>query len=186
MNRAMPTARSVATDAASAEQLGQVDLQVTGIGPAARPRERRCPGAGRTSPLAPCGSREAKALSTPRKCSIRSGARCRGASSRTAMCSARGDRPPDRLLRPRLDLARPPQPLQRHRPERVQQHGLAHPAQPGEHHAAFRPAAGYPFQHHLELAELTVAAGQFGRALASSGRIRIPDRVHGIGAYGRV
>ena len=89
-----------------------------------------------------------------------------------------GDRPPDRLLRPRLDLARPPQPLQCHRAERIQQHGLADPAQPGKHHAAFRAAARYPFQHHFELAKLTVAPGQFGGPLASPGRIGIPNGVH--------
>jgi hypothetical protein len=97
-----------------------------------------------------------------------------------------GDRPPDRLLRPRLDLPGSPEPLECHGPERIQQHGLADPAQSGEHHAAFRAAAGYPFQHHFELGKLTVAAGQFGGALASPGRIRIPDGVHGIEAYGAV
>ena len=64
------------------------------------------------------------------------------------------------------------------RPERVQQHGLAHPAQPGQHHAALRPAAGDPLQHHLELAELAVPPGEFGRPLPGAGRVRVPHRIH--------
>ena len=39
-------------------------------------------------PFGAFGSRAANAFRTPRKYSTRSGARCRGASSRTAMCSA--------------------------------------------------------------------------------------------------
>ena len=39
-------------------------------------------------PLGALVSRAANAFRTPRKWSIRSGARCRGASSRTAMCRA--------------------------------------------------------------------------------------------------
>ena len=39
-------------------------------------------------------------------------------------------------------------------------------------------AAGYPLQHHFELAKLAVTARQFRRPLACAGRIRIPDRVH--------
>ena len=64
--------------------------------------------------------------------------------------------PPDRLVRPRLELAGAPEPLHRHRPERVEQHGLAHSAQPGQHHAALGAAASHPLEHDLELADLAV------------------------------
>jgi hypothetical protein len=73
--------------------------------------------------------------------------------------------------------------LHRHRAERIQQHGLADATQPRKNHAAFRPPAGDAFKHHLELADLAIAAREFRRALASSWGIRIANRVHGIGAY---
>ena len=95
-----------------------------------------------------------------------------------------GDRPPDGLLWAGLDFARAPQPLQCLRPERVQQHCLADTTQPGEHHAALRPAACDPLKHHVELAKFPVPPGEFGRPLTGTWRIRISYRVHGIGAYG--
>jgi hypothetical protein len=175
----------VATDAASAEQLGQVDLQVTGVGAApdrrhvdAQVRGERALGGLRVAGGE--GLEHAEELLDP----VRRPVPRRQFPDRHVQ-GAR-DRPADRLLRPRLDLAGAPQPLQRHGPERVQQDGLAHPAQPGQHHAALRPAAGDPFQHDLELAELTVSAGQLGRALPGAGRVRVPHRVHSIGAYDRI
>ena len=93
------------------------------------------------------------------------------------------DRAPDRLLGPRLDLPGAPQPLHRHRPERVEQHGLADAAQARQHHAAFGPPARHAFQDDLELADLTIAPGQLRRPLASAGGIRVPYRVHSIGLY---
>ena len=60
---------------------------------------------------------------------------------------------------------------------------LADAAKTGEHHAPFRPPAGYPLQHDLELADLPVAPGQFGRPLPRAGGIRIAHRIHGIGLY---
>jgi hypothetical protein len=89
------------------------------------------------------------------------------------------DRAPDRLVRPGFDLAGAPQPLQGHRPERVQQHGLAHAAQPGQHHAPLRAAVGNPLEDHLELADLAVAPGEFGRSLPRAGGIRVTHRIHG-------
>ena len=72
----------------------------------------------------------------------------------------RGYRPADRLLGPGLDFAGAPQPLHGHGAESVQQHGLAYAAQPGQHHAAFGPAAGDALEDDLELADLTIAAGE--------------------------
>ena len=94
-----------------------------------------------------------------------------------------GDRPAQRLVRPGLDLAGAPEPADRLRAQRVEQHRLADAAQPGEHQAALGPAAGDPFQHDVEDVQLAVAAGQLGRALAGAGRVRVADRIHAIGPY---
>ncbi len=88
MNRAMPTLRSAATDAASANN------SVRSISRSPESARPRAAGTSMPScmvtdvPFGALGSRSANALSTDRKYSIRSGARCRGASSRTAMCRA--------------------------------------------------------------------------------------------------
>ena len=97
-----------------------------------------------------------------------------------------GDRAPDRLLGPGLDLAGPPQSLQCHRPERVQQHRLADPAQPGEHHAALRAAAGHALEHDFKLPDFPVAAGQLRWPLTGSGSVGVAHRVHVIGLYGQI
>jgi len=87
-NKAIPTPRSAATEAASANN----SVRSTSRSPeSARPRwaGTSMPSPTVTElPLGAFGSWIAKALRTPRKYSTRSGARCRGASSRTAMCSA--------------------------------------------------------------------------------------------------
>ena len=94
-----------------------------------------------------------------------------------------GNRPPDRLIRPGLDLAGTPEPLHRHRPERVEQHGLADAAQPGQDHAALGAAARDPLEHDLKLPDLTVTAGQLRRPLPGTRGIGIAYGIHGIGAY---
>jgi hypothetical protein len=96
------------------------------------------------------------------------------------------DRPADRLIRPGLDLPSPPQALDRHRPERIQQHSLAYAAQPGQDHAAFWPATGNALEHDLELSELPVPPGKLRGALAGSRRVRISHWIHGIAAYGAI
>src|SRR5262249_22162542 len=88
------------------------------------------------------------------------------------------DREPHALLGPGFDLAGAPGAFRRHPPQRLQPHRLADAAQPAEYQAALRPAGGDPLEHDLELAYLGVAAGQFRRPLAGTGRVRIPDRVH--------
>jgi hypothetical protein len=96
------------------------------------------------------------------------------------------DRPPDGLLGPCLDFPGPPQALHRHRPERVEQDGLADPAQAGQHHAALGTPARDSLEYHLELADLAVAPGELGRALARPGSVGVPYRVHSIGLYDQI
>src|SRR5262249_8518928 len=77
-----------------------------------------------------------------------------------------------------LQLPGPPQPLQGHRPERVEQHGLPDAAQPGEHHAPLGPGAGDALQHDLKLAYLPVPPGELGRALTGTRGIGASYGVH--------
>jgi hypothetical protein len=89
-----------------------------------------------------------------------------------------GQRDPQRLVGTRLDLAGAPGPLDRQAAQRVQQHRLADPAQPGEHHAAVGTPAADPFEGDLELLQLAVTTRELGRALAGAGGVGVPDRVH--------
>ena len=89
-----------------------------------------------------------------------------------------GQRPAQAGVGPRLDLAGAPEPVHRLRPQRVQQHRLAHSTEPGEHQAAFRPPALHPLQGHVERTQLRVAAGQLGRPLTGAGGVRVAHRVH--------
>ena len=99
-------------------------------------------------------------------------------SSRTAWCSALGQRPAQRLVGPRLELAGPPALADRLAAQRVEQHGLADPAQPGQHQRPLGTPPRHPLEHDVERRELLVAAGQLGRPLPGAGRVGIPDRVH--------
>ena len=88
------------------------------------------------------------------------------------------DRAADGLVGPRLELARSPQALQCHRPERVEQHGLADAAQAGEHHGPLGPGPGHSLEYHLELADLPVSPGELRRPLPGTGRVGVPYGVH--------
>jgi hypothetical protein len=168
------------------EQLVQVHLEVAGVGPAAleggvdaeRDRDR--------GPLGQLGVALGEGLEHAEEVlhPVRGAVPGREFAHRHVQRARH--RPPDRLVRPGLDLAGAPQPLEGHRPERVQQHGLADAAQPGEHHAPLRTAPRDPLQHHLELADLPVAPGELGRTLPRAGGIGIAHRVHGIGLYGLI
>ncbi len=87
-------------------------------------------------------------------------------------------RPPQRLVGARFELAGAPALADRGRPQRVEQHRLADPPQPGQHEGPLRAAAGHPLEHDVEGGQLLVAAGELGRPLAGAGGVRIPDRVH--------
>jgi hypothetical protein len=89
-----------------------------------------------------------------------------------------GQRPAQRLVRAGLDLAGAPQLPSGLGAQRVEQHGLADAAQPGEHEAALGSPAGDALEHDVELRELPVAAGKLGRALPGAGRVRVPDGIH--------
>ena len=90
----------------------------------------------------------------------------------------RRERAAQRLVGPGLELAGAPAGAHRRRAQRVEQHGLADAAQPGEHDRALGAPAGHPLEHDVEGVELLVAAGELGRALAGAGGVGVPDRVH--------
>ncbi len=160
------------------EQLDQVELEVAGVGAAP---DRRHVG-GRAPADLPCGPRarvrSAKDFTTPgdRVDAV-------GVAVPVGDLADRGvhrlrERQPQRLVGPGLELAGPPGPLHREPAQRVEQHGLADPAQPGEHHRALGAAGGDPLEGDLELPQLPVAAGELGRALAGARGVGVPDRVH--------
>ncbi len=94
------------------------------------------------------------------------------------------DRPAQRLVGPRLDLAGAPQAGDGLRPQRVEQHGLADAAQAGEDERALGPAARDPLEDDLEHLQLAVSAGQLGWALTGAGRIGIANRIHDLDRIG--
>jgi hypothetical protein len=83
-----------------------------------------------------------------------------------------------RLIRTSLEFACPPMGSDRRRPKGVEQHGLSHPTQPGQHHGPLRAPPRHPFQRHVERVQLLVATGQLGGPLPRAGRVGIADRVH--------
>ena len=123
----------------------------------------------------PAGSRWANALTTP---SAWSPAPPAGPSSRTAWCTADASGRRSDWSGRASSLPVPQPGPHRGRPQRVEQHGLADAAQPGEHDRALGAAAGDPLEHDVERVELLVAAGELGRALAGAGGVGVPDRVH--------
>ena len=82
------------------------------------------------------------------------------------------------LAGPGLELAGAPALAHGRAAQRVEQHGLADAAQPGEDEAALGTALGDPLEDDVEGGELLVAAGELGRALAGAGGVGVPDRVH--------
>ena len=137
------------------------------------------PGCQRSRTFASAGvSRRAKALRTPRTSSIDSWSRCRGPSSRSAMCSAEETGRRSDCSGPRLDLAGAPAAGDRRGAELVEQHRLADAAQAGEHERALRPAVRDPLQDDVEGRQLGVAAGQLGWALPRARGVRVPHGIH--------
>ena len=183
-----PAARVRDEPADVGEQLDEVDLDVTGVGTA---RDRRHVDPGLPAVAQPAGGgrprpRAVLALRERLQDAEHVVAARRRAELADGEVQRRGERPAQRLVGPRLELAGPPAAPDRRRAQRVEQHGLAHAAQPGEHDAALRAATGDPLQDHVEGVELDVAAGQLGRPLAGAGRVRVADRVHAATVSGRL
>ncbi len=93
-------------------------------------------------------------------------------------------RPAQRLVGPGLELAGPPALAHGLAAQRVEQHGLADPAQSGQHQRPLGTTPRHPLEHHVERPHLLVATGQLGRPLPGAGRVGIPDRVHGYDGMG--
>ncbi len=160
------------------EQLDQVHLEVAGVGPALRGDhvDRRMPADALAIVLRGPqreGLQYCAELVDPLVVAVPVTEFAHGGVHRL------GDRQPDALVRPGLDLAGTPGTLDRLAPQRVEQHRLADPAEPAD---STRLRSGRArrdtFEHHLELPHLGVASGQLGRALTGAGRIGIPDRIH--------
>ena len=154
-----------------AEQLGEVHLQVAGVGPALRGDhvDRRVPADALAVVLRGAqGERlqDAAELLDPLVVAVPVAELAHRGVHRL------GDRQPDALVRAGLDLAGAPGALHRQAAEGVEQDGLADAAQAAEDHAALGPAGGDAFEHDLEL--LTSAS----RPASSGGRCPAP------GAYG--
>src|SRR5690606_17377361 len=90
----------------------------------------------------------------------------------------RGQRPPQFLIRSRLDLPGTPAAGTGGRSQLIEQNGLADPAESGEHHAAFRPTPRNAFTDDVEGVELLSAPGEFGWTLTCAGCIRVAHGVH--------
>ena len=89
-----------------------------------------------------------------------------------------GERAAQPLVGARLELAGAPVGPHGRAAERVEQDGLADAAQAGQHDRALGAAAGDPLEHDVEGAQLLVATGELGRALARARGVRVRDRVH--------
>ena len=159
------------------EQLDQVELEVAGVG--AAPHRRHVGGRAPADLLAVRergpqreGLHDARDRVDPVGVAVPVGDLADGGVHRLR------ERQPQRLVGTGLELAGPPGPLHREPAQRVEQHGLADPAQPGEHHRALGAAGGDPLEGDLELPQLPVAAGELGRPLAGAGGVGVPDRVH--------
>ena len=88
------------------------------------------------------------------------------------------DRTAQRLVRPGLDLAGPPEPLDRRERSALSSTVFPTPRSPVSTSDALGAASGDPLQDDVELRELTVATGQLGRSLTGAGRVRVPDGIH--------
>ena len=161
-----------------AEQLDEVDLHVTGVGPPGRGGhvDARLPPVAhlRVGRLSPLGER----LDDAEDLVDRFLVAVAGPEFTQRHVQRRGDRPAQRLLGAGLDLPGAPAAGDRGRAELVEQHRLADAAQAGEHERALRPAVRDPLEDDVEGRQLGVAAGQLRRALAGAGGVRVPHGIH--------
>ena len=168
------------------QQLDEVDLDVAGVGASGHGRHRDAgvpPVAQLRGPAPGPAGRLALGERLDDAERVVAGATCR-AQLAHRLVHRRREGAAQRLVRPGLELAGAPAGAHRGRAQRVEQHGLADPAQPGEHDRALGAAAGHPLEHDVEGVELLVAPGELGRALAGAGGVRVPDRVHDRRVYG--
>ena len=63
-------------------------------------------------------------------------------------------------------------------PHLIQQHGLAHTAQPHHHDALCRPAKLDPLQPYFDISFNDGATGQFGLRAPGAGSIGVSKRIH--------
>ena len=178
----MRIATPVPTSAASSATSVNSSTRSISMSPeSARPLRaaRRCRAAsGRAAWPRPGAERRANALSTPSTSSTRSGRAVPHGEVADRPVQRGGQRAAQVGLRPRLDLAGAPAGAHGHRPQLAEQHGLAHPAQSGEHQAALRSPAGDPLEHDLERVDLAVPPGQLRWPLAGAGGERVAHRIH--------
>ena len=147
----------------------------------ARPRDRGHVDAGAPAAPAACASGAGVALGEgpDHAQHVVDAVRLRWPSSRTAWCRALGSGRRSHWSGRASSLPVPQRLRTAGRAQRVEQHGLADPAQPGQHQ---RCARGGPAATRSRTtsngAQLLVAAGELGRALAGAGGVGVPDRVH--------
>ena len=162
------------------EQLDQVDLDVAGVGAPGDRRDRDA-GVPPVAQLRRAAPRPTGRLALGERLDHTEGV-VTGTAGRAELAHrlvhGRRERAAQRLVGPGLELAGAPAGTHRRRAQRVEQHGLADAAQPGEHDRALGAPAGHPLEHDVEGVELLVAPGELGRALPRAGGVGVPDRVH--------
>jgi len=165
-----PRPRSVATSGVH-EQLGEVDLQIARVGSAARGRhvDARLPAVHRRLLVTRIGVGLAKALEHAEEFLDAVRRPMPRASSRTAMCRAARDPAAGSTARGAPRSCRCPRAADGHRLEGVEQHGLAHTAQPSDDHAAFRAPRATRSSTTSNCWSSPVPAGQLGWALPRAG-----------------
>ena len=160
------------------EQLGEVDLDVAGVGPAAA-RGHVDPGLPAFPQLGAVRGgalrerlEDAEHLVDPLGVVVPDGEvpdrPVQGCGQRAAQLGVRSG----------LDLACTPAGADRHRAQLAEQDGLPDAAQAGEHEAALGPAPRHPLEDDLERVHLAVPPGQLRRPLTSAGGERVAHRIH--------
>ena len=159
-----------------AQQLDQVDLDVTGVRPAAHDRrvDARVPLV--LEPRSGPGVALGEGADHAEHLVGVVGSRVPELAHR--LVQRRRERSAQPLVGAGLELAGAPLAADGGGAQRVEEHGLAHAAQAGEDQRPLGPAPLDPLQHHVERAELLVPPGQLGRPLPRAGGVRVADRIH--------
>ena len=175
-----PDARGPPRASDVAQQLDEVDLDVTGVGP---PGGRRHVDADAPPVPQPPSAATGTAAGSParlrastaaafalREClddpeHLRHLVRARMAELAHRHMHRRRQRPSQRLVRPCLEKLARPQCARTAADRRALSSTVLPPPQPGEHDRAFRPPARHPLQRHVEGVQLLIAAGELRRPL---------------------